>query len=358
MGRFRLRLIRRYTLIKGVEPTRYVALAYLTGILPIIRIKTQSVLNNFEEFTMLDSSVLARYFGFTDEEVRLLCDRYGKEYTEVKRWYDGYRLDHFHVYNPKAVVSLMLRGAFKSYWTQTGTYEAIQPYINMDFDDLKTSIIAMLSGSSIPVEVSLFQNDVVRFSGKDDILTLLIHLGYLGYDPIKRHAFIPNEEIRQEFELSLRHQKWSELLAFQQTSENLLDAVLDGDCERVAEGIELIHNTYASNIQYNNENSLSSVLTIAFLSTMEYYFMPIRELPTGRGFADFVYIPKPEFAPVYPALLVELKWNRSAKTALMQVYEKRYTETLEQFSGKIMLVGISYDKKTKRHTCVIEEKEK
>ena len=215
----------------------------------------------------------------------------------------------------------------------------------MDFDGLKTSIIEMLSGAAVEVDTGSFQNDTVSFGGKDDVLTYLIHLGYLGYDQKNQTAFIPNEEIRQEFVTAIKRRKWNELIEFQRKSEKLLEATLDMDQETVAEEIEKIHTEYASAIQYNNENSLSSVLTIAYLSTLQYYFKPIREMPTGRGFADFVFVPKPEYAGDYPALLVELKWNQNAETALKQIREKKYPLSLEQYAGDILLIGISYDKK-------------
>lgn len=196
---------------------------------------------------------------------------------------------------------------------------------------------------------------MISFSDKDDVLTLLIHLGYLAYDQKKKNAFIPNEEIRQEFISATKKKKWKEMDAFEQRSNQLLDATLDMEAEEVADGIERIHDEYASAIQYNNENSLSSVLTIAYLSSMQYYFKPVRELPTGRGFADFVYIPKPEYSSDYPALVVELKWNRDAKTALSQIKGRKYPDSLLQYTGKILLVGIHYDKKTKAHQCLIEE---
>ena len=341
-------------LFKGVEPTKYIALAYMTGILPIKKYKTQSALNNFDEYTMLEPDFLAPYIGFTEAEVKALCEQYHKDFAEVKRWYDGYELDGYNVYNPRAVVSLMLRGSFKSYWTQTGTYESILPLINMDFDGLRSAIIDMLSGDAVKVIPYFFQNDMISFRDKDDVLTLLIHLGYLAYNQKRSQAFIPNEEIRFEFAMATKVNKWSELISFQKESRALLNAVLDYDTEAVSEMLEKIHNQYTSVIEYHDENSLSSVLTIAFLSTLDYYFKPVRELPTGRGFADFVYIPKPMYREDYPALVVELKWNKSAATALQQIKEKRYTESLRDYAGEILLVGINYDKKTKEHTCSIE----
>ena len=145
------------------------------------------------------------------------------------------------------------------------------------------------------------------------------------------------------------------MITFQRESEELLEATLDMDSEIVAEEIEKIHMNYASTIKYNDENSLSSVLTIAYLSSMKYYFKPVREMPTGREFADFVYLPKPEYVGEYPALLVELKWNEKAITAIQQIKDRRYSETLEEYTGDILLVGINYNKKSKVHECVIEQ---
>ena len=341
-------------MFKGIEPTKFISLAYLTGILPIKRVKTQSALNNFDEYTMLDAAELSPYIGFTEEEVKNLCKQYDRKFEEVKRWYDGYVLGDRHIYNPKAVVSVLMRGTFRSYWSQTSTYEVVLPLINMDFDGLRAAIIEMLSGDYVAVDVSNFQNDTIHFSDRDDVLTYLIHLGYLGYDQKRGRAFIPNEEIRQEFVTATKKKKWNELLTFEQVSRDLLEATLDRDAEAVAEGIDRIHTEYVSTIQYNDENSLSSVLTIAYLSTLPYYFKPIRELPTGRGFADFVYIPKPDYSADYPALLVELKWNQNANTALQQIKEKQYPQSLSSYTENLLLVGINYDKKTKKHQCVIE----
>ena len=186
----------------------------------------------------------------------------------------------------------------------------------------------------------------------------LIHLGYLAYDQRSRTAFIPNEEIRQELTAATKRKKWNELLTFQQESEELLDATLNMDEEAVAEGMEKIHTEYAPAISYNSENSLSGVISIAYLGSMQYYYKPVREFPTGRGFADFVYLPRSEYAKDYPALLIELKWNQKAETAVSQIKNRNYPESLQQYVGDILLVGISYDKKDKRHRCKMERLEK
>ncbi len=341
-------------MFKGNLPANFISLAYLTGILPIKKIRTQSALNNFEEFTMLDAGVLAPYVGFTETEVKSLCTQYGREFEKVKRWYDGYELEDEQVYNPKAVVSVMTRGKYKSYWSETGTYESIVPLINMDFDGLKAAIIEMLSGGYVKVNVNSFQNDMVSFASKDDVLTYLIHLGYLGYRESDKTAFVPNEEIRQELTAATQRTKWKEMVSFWQESEELLEATLNQDAKTVSAQIDKIHMEYASAISYNNENSLAGVLSIAYLSAMEYYFKPIRELPTGRGFADFVFLPKPEYRRDYPALLAELKWNQNADSALAQIKEKRYPDSLTGYTDRILLVGINYDKKSKKHSCVLE----
>lgn len=342
-------------MFKGTEPTKYIQLAYLTGILPIKKEKTQSALNNFREYSMLNAGCLASYIGFTEDEVKALCETYKKDFTEVKCCYDGYQLGKYHVYNPNAVVNLMADGNFQSYWSGTASYDSIVPLINMDFDGLKTAIIEMVSGASVEVDVGSFQNDVENIVNKDDVLTYLIHMGYLAYSSVNRMAFVPNEEIRQELIRATKRKEWNEMLKFQQESEDLLDATLDMDGEIVAAQIEKIHEEYVSAIQYNNENSLSSVLALAYLSAMQYYFKPVREFPTGRGFADFVFIPKTEYRNDYPALVVELKWNKSAVSALQQIKDKKYPDSIQKYAGNVLLVGINYSKKEKKHECMIEE---
>lgn len=343
------------TLFKGTEPSKYIQLAYITGILPIKKEKTQSALNNFDEFTMLSASDLSQYIGFTEDEVKKLAEEYHQDFYKVKQWYDGYLLKGCQLYNPRAVVSLMLKGEYKSYWSETASYDAIVPLINMDYDGLKTAIIEMLSGTAVKVNTATFRNDALNIQSKDDVLTYMIHLGYLGYDQTTKTAFVPNEEIRQELSVAVGSRPWNEMLIFQQASESLLNSTLNGDQNAVAAQIEKIHNEYAFTIQYNNENSLSSVLSIAYLSAMQYYFKPIREMPVGRGFADFVFIPKPEYKNDYPALLIELKWNKNTQTALNQIKDKKYFASIMDYTGDILLVAINYDKNKKEHHCQIEK---
>ena len=345
-------------MFKGVEPTKYIQLAYLTGILPIKKERAQSAVNNLDEFTMLQADELAPYIGFTENEVKGLCEKYNRDFDKVKKWYDGYLLDGYQVYNPKAVVSVMTKGRFRSYWSETGSYEVVVPLICMNYDGLKNAIIEMLSGSEVKVDTATFKNDPAKIQNRDDVITYLIHLGYLGYNEDSESAFVPNEEIRQELITAVRSSNWDELIAFQQESRKLLTATLSMDEKQVAAEIDKFHSQYASMIQYNDENSLSSIITIAYLGAMQYYFKPVRELPTGLGFADFVFIPKPEHKNTYPALVVELKWNKDATTALQQIKNKKYPESILNYTGEILLVGINYDKTSKEHQCRIEKYEK
>lgn len=221
-------------MFKGTEPTKYIQLAYLTGILPIRKEKTQSALNNFDEFTMLQAYGLAPYVGFTENEVKILCDKYGRDYEKVKKWYDGYLLDGYQIYNPRAVVSVMTKGKFRSYWSETGSYEVVVPLISMNYDGLKTAIIEMLSGAEVAVNTATFKNDPAKIASKDDVITYLIHLGYLGYNEDSETAFIPNEEIRQELITAVKSSNWNELIGFQEESRELLMATLAMDTKRVA----------------------------------------------------------------------------------------------------------------------------
>jgi len=343
------------SLFKGTEPTKFIALAYMTGILPIKREKTQSALNNFKEYTMLYPGFLSEYVGFSESEVEDLCRKYSVDINDVGRWYDGYILKGSHVYNPMSVVNAVIDGDCRSYWSKTASFDAVVPYINMNYKGLREAIIEMLAGNEVRVNVDDFQNDTIRFSSKDDVITYLIHLGYFAYNERKKTAFIPNEEIRLEMKHAVEVNSWKEMNDFTKGSLEIVNATLAMDEKTVAEKLEKIHGDYVSAIEYNDENSLSCVLAIAYLASMDYYFSPKRELPAGNGFADFVYIPKPEYVPNKPALVIELKWNKDAKTAIDQIKERNYPESLKGYTDNILLVGVNYDKKTKKHECMIEK---
>ena len=337
-------------LFKGAE---YVDLAYMTGILPIKKYGTHSAVNIFGEYSMVEPKNLGEYFGFTSDEVQEECRQYGMDYHEMEKWYDGYRLSGLHIYNPKSVVDALMWKDFQSYWTQTETYEALKFYIDMNFDGLKEAIIEMLGGGRSEIDPTTFQNDMTTFKTKDDVLTLLVHLGYLAYDRNIGEVFIPNQEIEQEFKRAVKVGGWAGLTEALNSSEELLKSTWALDGAAVAEGMSTIHNETASILKYNNENSLTCTILMAYYSAKAYYMNPIMELPSGKGFADVVYLPKRDVDR--PALVVELKWNKSAEGAIKQIKDKEYASWIKDYTGEILLVGINYSPEDKTHTCAIEK---
>lgn len=336
----------------------YVALAYMTGILPVKKYGQHSALNMFWEYSMLDQGFFEEYTGFTDGEVKELCERFSMDFAQAGSWYDGYQFTRFtHIYNPKSVVEAMLRHRFSNYWTTTETYDALKIYMDMDFDGLRGDIVRMLGGERVKVHVFGFQNDMRTFRKKDDVLTLLIHLGYLAYDSEREEAFIPNREIVREFENAMSVGGWPEIMRVLKASERLLEDTLLGDEESVAKGLDQAHTEVASILTYNDENSLGCAISLAYYSARKDYRI-VRELPSGKGFADIVFLPLP-FSNK-PALVVELKYNKSAETAIWQIKDRKYTQALLGYSGEILLVGVNYDKNSadKRHSCIIERMEK
>lgn len=331
-----------------------IALGYLTGILPIKKYGTHSALNMFDEFSMTFAGPLGKYVGFTEEEVRNLCKSYKMDFEETKKWYDGYYLEDVgSIYNPKSVVSAMQFHKFQYYWNQTETFEALRTYIDMNFEGLKDDIISLMNGNrKVSIDTRSFTNDMVTFHSKDDVMTLLVHLGYLGYRSESEQVFIPNHEILNEYVTAVSNSDWGEVSRALKNSREALDAVLSKKEEIVANAIAEAHYE-TSHLQYHDENALSYTISLALYVARNYYTV-FRELPTGKGFADLVYLPRKQFRN-YPALVVELKWNRDAEGAIEQIKRKEYCRSLSDYQGKILLVGINYDKKTKEHQCKIEE---
>ena len=345
-----------HLLFKSEESKAFLALAYITGILPIKKIKDESALNNFREYTMLRSKQITKYFGFTEDEVKKLCESYHMDFESVQAWYNGYLIDGFHMYNPNSVVQAMLDHDFDSYWKNTSSFESINTFITMNYAGLKDDVLSMLAGEKVRLNVNTFQNDLTTIASKDDALTALIHLGYLAYDADKKSAYIPNYEVAAAFELALQTGAWSQVANSISKCDELLDATIDGDADKVAEFVELAHETYTSVMKYNDENSLSCVLTMAYFTASAYYNI-IREMPAGKGFADLVFIPRAN-AGDRPAMIIELKYNKSADTAIQQMKDRRYHGALSDYPNKILLVGINYSsnaEEKKKHTCMIEQ---
>ena len=329
-----------------------IALAYITGIIPIVRDKIQSKLNEFTEYTMLRPRQFAGMIGFTEEEVKELCEKYDMDYDECLRWYDGYKMSEaISVCNPLSIVTAVLDREFDSYWSATGSFEVLRDYILMDFEGIREDVIKMISGESVEVEVGTFQNTMDSFESKDDVFTYLIHLGYLCYNRKEKTCHIPNEEVRQEWIKSIRlSPNYRKVMEIVNTSKKLLDDTINGNEEAVAKALDAAHSEVTSPLTYNDEHCFQSAICLAYFYANTRYTL-IKELPTGKGYADLVLIP---FLPNIPALVVELKHNKSAETALNQIKEKNYCQALEGYYDNLLFVGINYDEKTKEHSCKIE----
>ena len=332
----------------------YIGLVYMTGILPIKKYGTHSALNMFTEFSMENPRVLSDFVGFTEDEVKPLCEKYGMDYEECKAWYNGYCFKNTgHVYNPNSIVKAMTLHQFDDYWNQTETYDALRVYIDMNFDGLRDAILRLIAGERQVISTGSFQNDMTTFENADDVMTLLIHLGYLGFDFETKEVFIPNREIMQEFvTATTAKNSWNEIMNSVKHSQELLEATWNKNEEAVAAYIENAH-LETSHLTYNDENALSYTISLAYYAARQYYTI-VRELPTGKGFADLAFIPRKKHADK-PAMLVELKWDKSADAAIRQVKKNCYPEGFEEYKKNMLLVGINYDKKTRKHVCKIEK---
>ena len=313
-------------LFKSLQAINVFAGVYMTGILPIKKYQTQSALNrsaqgdaclskNFEEYSVIEPGDMASFFGFTMSEVRTLAGKSGIDFDELIKWYDGYMIgDEPSMFNPNSVMSAIRRRRCIGYWNKTAAYDAIVPYITMNFDGLKDDIIFMLAGGRCFVDPTGFQNDLAVVNSKDDVLTVLIHLGYLSYDGATGECFVP--------------------------------------CEAVARGIEAVHDENTSILSYNDENSLACVISLAYYYAKNDYIVH-REYASGKGFADLVLIPRKNVES--PAIVVELKCDKDADTAISQIKRKQYPDKVAPYCDNILLVGINYDRKSKTHTCLIEK---
>ena len=356
-------LLRR--MFKSNDTANVFAGVYMTGILPIKKYGTQSALNDFREYSMTNPGPMGGFLGFNDEDVKSLADSYGMDFVELKRWYDGYEMETFDwrikdskkektaIYNPNSVMTAIRGRRCDNYWAMTEAFDSLQRYIDNDFNGVKETLEKLITGEPVSINVLRFGNDMNNVESNEELFTLLIHLGYLTYNPNLKQATLPNQEIREEFVEALRgsnsHKELSELVRH---SDKLLEALWMMDEESVAAGVEYIHNHKVAPNFYNNEQSLRSVVRTAFLGAIDHY-IEIQELPSGMGYADLAFIPRRNSNK--PVMVIELKWNKSAHTAINQIKERNYSELLKDFSDEILLVGINYDKETKKHTCIIEK---
>ncbi len=333
---------------------KVVAAAYMTGILPIKKDGSQPAISDFKEVTILAPGRFVEFTGFTENEVRSLCGKYGMDFNEIRQWYDGYDFPGCgSIYNPYSVMYAMQEQKCRSYWQKTSAAESLMTYINMDFEGLQETIARLISNEEIEVRTDRFANDFETFKSRDDVLTLLIHLGYLTWNEEDGTAHVPNEEVQAEFEQILAgtgaNRKWMDLL---NRSEKLLKDTIAGNAKAVAKAIQAVRETQYAPTFYNDEQALRYVIKFAYIAALDQY-LKVEELPSGRGIADVIYLPKRRSA--LPALVVELKWNKTSESAIRQIKERNYPAVLEDYYGEIVLVGINYDAVKKEHSCMIEK---
>ena len=339
-------------MFKGGQTMQVFAGVYMTGILPIKKYKMQSAMNNFREYSMVSPRNMSHFFGFTKDEVKMLAERHGMDFDELEKWYDGYQIgDEQSIFNPNSVMSAVECDYCESYWAATGSYDTVADYIKMNYEGLKDDIISMLAGERCSVDPTMFNNDMSVIHSKDDVLTVLIHLGYLSYDRRQGECYIPNKEVAGEMVNAVKSNNWKHVAEALDKSRRLLQATLSGDSEAVARGVEIAHDENTSVLSYNDENSLACVLSIAYYYAKNNYIVH-RELATGKGFADLVLVPRKNVES--PALVIELKVDKTADAAIDQIRRRQYPEKILQYTGNLLLVGINYNRDTKQHTCCIE----
>ena len=338
-------------LFKSNSLSNAIALAYITGILPIIRDSVQSKLNNFKEFTMVNARRLAPFIGFTREETEYLAEKNGMDMAELERWYDGYCINGIELYSPKSVIEAVENRKCDDYWTQTGAFDAVSNYVDLNLEGLRDDVVLMLGGQHIPVTVSRYKNTMNDFGRKDDVFTYLIHLGYLAYDEKTRTCRIPNLEIIQEWGWLIGScGRYRNVYRIVETSGKLYEATVALDAQAVAEGLSKSHELMTSNMSYNNEQSLQSAIMLAYFYAYSYYTV-IPECPAGKGYADVIMIPA---VPGKPALVIELKRDKTAEEAMEQIKSRSHPSALEKYRGNTVLVAVNYDSKTKIHTALLE----
>lgn len=339
-------------MFKGGQTMQVFAAVYMTGILPVKKYNMQSSMNNFLEYSMVEPGDMAQFFGFTKDEVQRLVSKQGLDFDEMEKWYDGYQIgDEPSIFNPNSVIQAVYRRRCRSYWASTGAYDAVAHYIQMNYEGLKDDIIRMLAGGRCKVDPTKFQNDMSVICSKDDVLTVLIHLGYLSYDWRKDECYIPNREVAGELVNAVEASNWRPVVDALKASEQLLQATIEGDEQAVAKGVEAAHDDNTSILSYNDENSLSCVLSIAFYYAKNDYIIH-RELASGKGFADLVLIPRKNVDS--PAIVLELKVDKNADAAIDQIRRKEYPAKVLPYTDRLLLVGINYDRETKQHSCKIE----
>lgn len=329
----------------------YVELAYMTGVLPIAKYSSGSALNMFIEFNMLNDYSFDSYFGFTQSEVEALCKKQEKiSLNELTEWYNGYyTCNSIKVYNPRSVSLALKQGVCQSYWTNTGPMDEISYYIENNVEEVRNDIVQMVSGIPVNVHLEGYSAEQINLNTRDEILSAMTVYGFLSYHD--ETLTIPNKELRMKFDYALKNHQMGEISKLVLKSNQMLEATLKKDTKTMEKLIEEAHDINIPIIKYNDENSLACVITLAYLSARSKYKI-IREMPSGVGFADFIFYPNDK---TKPSFIIELKKKSTPEEALDQIREKRYALALKDYTGKKLAIGIGYDKELKKHRVKIED---
>ncbi len=350
-----IKLCEEYTellrsLFKSSDASSCIDLVYMTGILPIRRNTTQSTLNMFTEYNMIDAQELTEFVGFTEEEVKSLCTQYHRNFNEIKNWYDGYCLNGIEIYNPRSVFQAVKSGKCNDYWTSTSATEAVMNYMNYDHGVLKEAIAKMIADEEIKVDVRRFSNDLTKVNSTDAALTVLIHLGYLAYDEENESCYIPNYEIKQEFVRGMQNLKWDNIYNPIDNSDKLYEETLKGNTDFINETLDRNHADLASQFNKNKEDVLGIIVLISYYHMKRYYNFR-KEETSMKGRSDISILP---YDNSHIPFIVELKVDSTPEDAIAQIKEKGYFSSLGSYKGKVLLLGISYDSKTMKHSSKVE----
>jgi len=336
--------------LKGLlKDQPYVELAYMTGVLPIAKYTSGSELNMFDECSFLNDREYEDFYGFSEDEVKVLCNQYEKPtYEELKYWYDGYyKSDGSGLFNPRSVSFALRKGHCDNYWTKTGPMNEIADVIEHNVDSVREDIVNMVAGNPVEVELDGYGAAQLELNNRDSILSAMVVYGFLSYHD--NELRIPNKELMQKFEKVLKRDSMGAIAEIVKQSKDIMKATLAKNSVAVAQYLEEIHDREIPFLAYHDENSLACVITLSYLYARNYYDIT-REAKSGKGYADFLFTPKRKG---YLAIVLELKWDKSAADAIRQIKERQYIKKVKEY-GEVLLVGINYDKQTKKHECIIE----
>jgi len=302
---------------------------------------------------MLKDPFFEEYFGFTESEVEMLCKKQtALSMDEIRDWYNGYQTkDGSRIYNPRSVICALEDAVCQSYWTRTGKMDEVLFFLKYNIAEVRDDVVKMVNNMAVKIDIekeySAGQGNPVN---RKDIYAAMVIYGLLSYNDGELR--IPNKELMIEFENALEDDEFGYVAKLVSSSNEVLEATLNKKGEVVASYLHNIHNSELPILKYNDENSLSCVVTLAYLAARNKYRVE-REEKSGKGYVDFIFYPKRK---THPGIIIELKADATPETAIAQIKEKEYSEKLRKVNvKKILAVGINYDTREKEHQCIIEE---